>query len=212
MAEEKLDFTELAWLFGRPRSAQEVSRCEWLSPRALVNVTLSLQRFEIPQDPLLIGTPKQQFMTQMPMLQGPPMMVLACRCPELLDYVKAEQNAAVREQVREVMPRAEFCQLCPFWQEKQGLPPRKEEASGSLGDLPWYGKAICLVFLVFGLFAAALMYPVAYVRSVIRQWRKEKLSVLGEGKLPTTSDLTGCDPEFTGDLSTEEFIRRVRRG
>jgi hypothetical protein len=40
----------------------------------------------------------------------------------------------------------------------------------------------------------------------------QKPGLLGEGKLPTTSDLTGCDPEFTGDLSTEEFIRRVRRG
>jgi hypothetical protein len=214
MAEEKLDFTKLEWLCGRPRSAEEVSRCEWLSPRALVNVTLSLQTFEIPQDPLLIGAPKQQLMAQVPMLQGQPMMVLVCRCPELLDYVKAEQNPAIREQIREVIPRTEFCQICAFWKEKHGLPPKKEElqAGGSLRDLPWYGKIVCFAFLFLGLFAAALMCPVAYVRSVIRQWRKEKLSVLGEGKLPTTSELTGCDPEFTGDLSTEEFIRKVRRG
>jgi len=178
MTEEKLDFTRLFWLWGRPRGAEEVSRCEWLFPRAIVSVAISLQSFEVPQDPLLLGTPKKQLMAQMPMLQGPPMMVLVCRCPELLDYVKAEQNAAVREQVREVMPRAEFCQLCPFWQEKQGLPPRKEEAraGGSLGDLPWYGKAICLVFLVLGLFAAALMYPVACARRMIRRRRKEKIT------------------------------------
>jgi hypothetical protein len=168
----ELDFTRLSWLWGRLRGAEEVSRCEWLLPRALVNVTLSLQSFEIPQDSLLVGTPKRQLMAQMPMLQGPPMMVLVCRCPELLEHVKAEQNAAVREQVRELLPRTEFCQLCPFWQEKQGLPPRKEEASGSLGDLPWYGKVVCLAFLVLGLFAAALMYPVACVRSVIGRLRK----------------------------------------
>jgi hypothetical protein len=176
MTEENLDFTRLSWLWGRPRSAEEVSRCEWLFPRAIVSVAISLQSFEVAQDPLLVGTPKKQLMAQMPMLQGPPMMVLVCRCPELLDYVKAEQNAAVREQMREVMPRAEFCQLCPFWQEKQGLPPRKEEANGSLGDLPWYGKAMCLAFLVLGLFAAALMYPVACLRSAIRRWRKKKIA------------------------------------
>jgi hypothetical protein len=176
MAEEKVDFTRLSWLWGRPRGAEEVSRCEWLLPRALVNVTLSLESFEVPQDSLLVGTAKKQLMVQMPMLQGPPIMTLVCRCPQLLDYVKAEQNPTVREQVREVMPRAEFCQLCPFWGEKQGLPPRKEEASGSFGDLPWYGKAICLVFLVLALFAAPLMYPVAYARRVIRRWRKKKIT------------------------------------
>jgi hypothetical protein len=40
----------------------------------------------------------------------------------------------------------------------------------------------------------------------------QKPELLGEAKLPMTSDLTGCDPEFTGDLSTEEFIRSVRHG
>jgi len=187
MAEEKLDFTKLSWLWGRPRSAEEVSRCEWLFPRALVSVAISLQSFEVPQDPLLLGTPKKQLMAQMPMLQGPPMMVLVCRCPELLEYVKAEQNPAVREQMREVMPRAEFCQLCSFWKEKQGLPPRKEElrAGGSLGDLPWYGKAFFLIFLMLGLFATALMYPVACVRSVIRRLRKD-----GPGRAAGTPSLS----------------------
>jgi len=178
MAEEKIGFTNLFRLWGRPRDAQEATRCEWLFPRALVNVTLGLQSFEVPQDPLPVGAPKKQLMAQVELLQGPPMMVLVCRCPELLDYVKAEQSAAVREQVRELLPRAEFCQLCPFWTERQAVPPRKEEsqAAGSFADLPWYGKLMCLVFLGLALFAAALTHPVACVRSVIRRLRKKKIA------------------------------------
>ncbi len=39
------------------------------------------------------------------------------------------------------------------------------------------------------------------------------IRVLGEGKrLPLASELTGSDPEFTGDLSTDEYIRSIRRG
>ncbi len=39
----------------------------------------------------------------------------------------------------------------------------------------------------------------------------QKLRILGEGSLPSTGELTGYDPDFTGDLNTEEFIRRIRR-
>jgi hypothetical protein len=39
------------------------------------------------------------------------------------------------------------------------------------------------------------------------------LRILGLGKkLPTTTQLTGSDPNFTGDLSTDEYIERIRRG
>jgi hypothetical protein len=37
--------------------------------------------------------------------------------------------------------------------------------------------------------------------------------VLGSGKtLPTTEQLTGSDPDFTGGLSTDEYLERIRRG
>jgi hypothetical protein len=39
----------------------------------------------------------------------------------------------------------------------------------------------------------------------------QRLRILGDGPLPSTGELTGYDPGFTGDLSTEEFIRRIRR-
>ena len=39
----------------------------------------------------------------------------------------------------------------------------------------------------------------------------QNLRVLGGENLPSTGQLTGYDPELTGDLSTDEFIRRVRR-
>jgi hypothetical protein len=39
----------------------------------------------------------------------------------------------------------------------------------------------------------------------------KNLRILGSGRLPSTGQLTGYDPEFTGELSTEEFIRRIRR-
>jgi hypothetical protein len=32
------------------------------------------------------------------------------------------------------------------------------------------------------------------------------------GPLPTVAELTGSDPDFTGGLSTEEYIRSIRRG
>jgi hypothetical protein len=84
-------------------------------------------------------------MAQVPMLQGPPMMALACRCPELLAHVKAEQNVAVREQLRELLPRMEFCQVCPFWKKKEMLPPKDEGARAvtPAGALPWHAKAAC---------------------------------------------------------------------
>lgn len=28
---------------------------------------------------------------------------------------------------------------------------------------------------------------------------------------PTTAELTGSDPDFTGELSTDEYIRKIRR-
>jgi hypothetical protein len=41
----------------------------------------------------------------------------------------------------------------------------------------------------------------------------ENLRILGFGKhLPTTKELTGSDPNFTGDLSTDEYIQEIRRG
>jgi hypothetical protein len=39
----------------------------------------------------------------------------------------------------------------------------------------------------------------------------QKVRILGMGSLPSTGELTGYDPDFTGDLNTEEFIRRIRR-
>jgi hypothetical protein len=39
------------------------------------------------------------------------------------------------------------------------------------------------------------------------------LRVFGHGKrLPRASELTGSDPDFTGDLSTDEYIESIRRG
>jgi len=167
MNEEKIDFARLIWLWGKPRNAEEITRCRWLFPRALVSVTVSLQEFEIPQDPLVLGMPKKKLMAQVPVLQGPPMMHLACRCPDLLEYVKVEQNPTVREQIRETMPRAEFCSLCPFWTEKEGLPEKPKDLQ--LAQLPWYGKLVCLAFMGMAVFVAALAYPVACVRSLIRR-------------------------------------------
>jgi hypothetical protein len=40
----------------------------------------------------------------------------------------------------------------------------------------------------------------------------DRLRILGEGRLPRTRELTGSDPGFTGDMSTEEFIKAVRGG
>jgi len=40
----------------------------------------------------------------------------------------------------------------------------------------------------------------------------DHLRVLGEGRLPTTREVGGSDPNFTGDMSTEEFIRTIRGG
>jgi hypothetical protein len=34
----------------------------------------------------------------------------------------------------------------------------------------------------------------------------------GTGRLPTVAELTGSDPDFTGGLTTEEYIRSIRRG
>jgi hypothetical protein len=36
--------------------------------------------------------------------------------------------------------------------------------------------------------------------------------VEGTGRLPTVAELTGSDPDFTGGLSTEEYVRSIRRG
>lgn len=37
--------------------------------------------------------------------------------------------------------------------------------------------------------------------------------ILGEGKrLPLAAELTGSDPDFTGDMTTDEYIRSIRRG
>ena len=38
------------------------------------------------------------------------------------------------------------------------------------------------------------------------------IRVLGTKRLPTVAEITGSDPEFTGSLTTDEYIRRVRRG
>jgi hypothetical protein len=40
----------------------------------------------------------------------------------------------------------------------------------------------------------------------------DRLRILGEGRLPTTRELGGSDPDFTGDMSTDEFIRTIRGG
>ena len=41
----------------------------------------------------------------------------------------------------------------------------------------------------------------------------EDLRILGFGKhLPKATELTGSDPNFTGDLTTDEYIREIRRG
>jgi hypothetical protein len=41
----------------------------------------------------------------------------------------------------------------------------------------------------------------------------EEVDILpGEGELPTPSELRGMSPDFTGDLTTEEYLRRLRSG
>lgn len=40
----------------------------------------------------------------------------------------------------------------------------------------------------------------------------ENLRVLGTKRLPTAAELLGSDPNFTGDLTTDEYIRSIRRG
>ncbi len=42
--------------------------------------------------------------------------------------------------------------------------------------------------------------------------RVDRLRVLGEGDLPSTRELTGSDPDFTGNMSTDEFMRTIRGG
>jgi hypothetical protein len=43
---------------------------------------------------------------------------------------------------------------------------------------------------------------------IFEAWRKS----LTCKELPTVAELTGGDPDFTGELSTEEYIRSIRRG
>jgi hypothetical protein len=38
------------------------------------------------------------------------------------------------------------------------------------------------------------------------------IRVLGTKRLPTVAEITGSDPEFTGSLTTDEYIRSIRRG
>jgi hypothetical protein len=33
----------------------------------------------------------------------------------------------------------------------------------------------------------------------------------GAGRLPTAKELTGSEPDFTGDLSTEQYLRSIRK-
>jgi len=40
----------------------------------------------------------------------------------------------------------------------------------------------------------------------------EDICILGEGEMPTTSDLAGSHPDFTGDMTTDDFLRYIRRG
>jgi len=56
--------------------------------------------------------------------------------------------------------------------------------------------------------AASDDYPLMQVVSCgdLRQARK----VLGEKDTPDWDDLRGCAPEATGDLSSEDFVRKLR--
>jgi len=51
-------------------------------------------------------------------------------------------------------------------------------------------------------------------QAALRRWEKraEELGRALDARLPTTAALTGSDPGFTGDLSTEEFLRQQRGG
>lgn len=49
------------------------------------------------------------------------------------------------------------------------------------------------------------------VRVMIENLRDLRILGLGK-KFPTAAQLTGSDPNFTGDLSTDEYIERIRRG
>jgi hypothetical protein len=40
----------------------------------------------------------------------------------------------------------------------------------------------------------------------------EALRTLGGDALPTTRELAGSDPDFTGELTTDEYLRTIRRG
>ncbi len=67
--------------------------------------------------------------------------------------------------------------------------------------------------------AAALGRRVAVSGTVSANIKSEPVKVLvetirelGVGELPATTDMTGSDPDFTGGMSTEDFIRSIRRG
>ena len=38
------------------------------------------------------------------------------------------------------------------------------------------------------------------------------IRIIGNRHLPLASELTGSDPDFTGSLNTDEYIRSIRRG
>lgn len=43
-------------------------------------------------------------------------------------------------------------------------------------------------------------------------WCGAKVACQERGKLPTIGEFIGSDPHFTGDMTTEEYIRSIRGG
>jgi nitrogen regulatory protein PII-like uncharacterized protein len=84
------------------------------------------------------------------------------------------------------------------------------------------GKGVtCLINKddLFDIAAASLGKKVIVAGKVFYNVKDEPLRiqvrsirVLGTKRLPTVAELTGSDPEFTGSLTTDEYIRSVRRG
>lgn len=117
------------------------------------------------------------------------------------------------------------------------LPPRRKELSSVEGKLETIsihktkkfiiyesisGKGVTCILRKEDLFAQAmeaLGQKVAVSGEVSFNIKNEPCMVtvdvlrpLGKGELPTARELLGSDPDFTGDLSTDEYIREIRRG
>jgi len=60
--------------------------------------------------------------------------------------------------------------------------------------MPW--EHVVVLTLVLGVFVAWAMWGV-------REGRPDS-------ELPTTAELSGSDPDFTGDMTTQEYMDKIR--